>query len=264
MYSTAQTLKDLGLAFATDIHLDHAKPSQLAAFIAQTSKMVEAGLLPVVTGDITNYAQMLIHIPILEAMGVKFVLGNHDIWGATFEDARARARGLAPTGYLSDLPYVEVSDKVALVGVDGFFDMRLGKLSPAFQTWDLEYNLSIKQPVMQLSIDACRAYARKDADALEVKFDALPEKFETVVVATHVPPFEEVSRYRGKPSEEKALPYYTNVTLGETLLKLAAKHSSRHLVVLAGHTHDPASHFILPNLHCIVGEATYGHPAYVA
>lgn len=257
----------LGLAVATDIHLDHVEdPSRLIEFFAHTASLRKKGLTCLVTGDLTNYHSMLLHLPMLEQAGIKFVLGNHDIWGANFEQARARAKQLAPTGYLPAIPFIKIKDETYLVGVDGYFDMRLGRLDlKRFETWDLTHNASVAySSVAEISLSeaACRKYCRMDAELLIAKVEALPEDAQTVVIATHVPPFPEVSKYRGKPSEPHALPFYVNATLGETLLDLAARYPAKDFVCLSGHTHEHASAKMAQNLLCIVNSAHYRYPKY--
>lgn len=86
------------------------------------------------------------------------------------------------------------------------------------------------------------------------------ERHDTVLIATHFPPFVEVARYEGGPSEDAALPHLINVSLGCALVALADSHPHRELVVLAGHTHHAAHAVIRPNLQVHVGGAATGRP----
>jgi hypothetical protein len=86
------------------------------------------------------------------------------------------------------------------------------------------------------------------------------ERYESVVVVTHVPPFRRACRYRGKISDDHILPHYSSKIAGEVMVENMRAHPDQQLVVLCGHTHGAGNVKILPNLRVLTGESDYGAP----
>ena len=89
--------------------------------------------------------------------------------------------------------------------------------------------------------------------------DAL-QRFEKLIVVTHVPPFREACWYRGRPSDDAWLPHFSCKVVGDVLAEAMAAHPDRDMTVLCGHTHGAGEAQILPNLRVLTGGAIYGKP----
>ncbi len=118
------------LAWATDIHLDHATESARRRFCQSVNEQANA---LVVTGDI---AESLILGSALESLAtltgrpVFFVLGNHDFYRGSVAGTRRQVGYVVGEGlvYLNQAGVVELTPTTALVGHDGWADGRLGDL----------------------------------------------------------------------------------------------------------------------------------------
>ena len=259
------------LAWATDIHLDHAGESARRKFCQSVKEQADA---LVVTGDIAEsriLGSALTALAALTERPVYFVLGNHDFYRGSIADTRRQVayvvgdtEGLV---YLSQSGVVELTPNTALVGHDGWADGRLG---------DLDRSEVILNDF--LLIDELRCWRDRDTldkPALRRVLEALgdeaagylkgvlapaAEKYPHVIIATHVPPFREAAWYQGRPSGDDFLPFFACKAVGESLLEAARSYPGRQILVLCGHTHDGGELEVLENLRVVTGPAEYGKP----
>jgi len=118
------------LAWATDIHLDHAGESARRRFCQSVNEQADA---LVVTGDIVEsriLGSALESLATLTERPVYFVLGNHDYYRGSVAGTRRQVGYVVDEGlvYLSQAGVVGLSPNTALVGHDGWADGRLGDL----------------------------------------------------------------------------------------------------------------------------------------
>ncbi len=118
------------LAWATDIHLDHASESARRKFCQSVREQADA---LVVTGDIAEshiLGSALESLATLTERPVYFVLGNHDFYRGSVACTRRQVGSVVREGlvYLSQAGVVELMPTTALVGHDGWADGRLGYL----------------------------------------------------------------------------------------------------------------------------------------
>lgn len=270
------------LAWATDIHLDFLPDDGVRAFAAELARAGADGL--VLSGDL-SHAELLEHHLRLLSQGVPgpiyFVLGNHDYYGSSIAAVRATVRELgARRPRLRWLPaagVVELSERSAIIGVDGWGDARLGApertrvtLNDFFHIEDLAAEIdpaARARPALLVGGDR-RALHRKlqelgaaEADACRGLLSAALARYERVLVATHVPPFPDACWYEGRPSDDDWLPYFCCAAVGDVLRELAAAAPDRELTVVCGHTHGAGEAQILPNLRVLTGAAVYRRPA---
>ena len=117
------------LAWATDIHLDHASEAIDEAFCADIADSGAEALL--IGGDIgeANSLERWLHF-VAERVHrpVYFVLGNHDYYGSDISGVRARMRALDAScaKWLPHAGVVELSERTALVGHGGGGTRALG------------------------------------------------------------------------------------------------------------------------------------------
>lgn len=219
----------------------------------------------IVTGDISHGSTTVGWLRRLAeafARPIYFVLGNHDFYGTSIARQRAAARQLC--GELENLVYltlsgvVSLSPATALVGHDGWGDMREGDWQhTSIRPPDFDEIEELKEVVHDRS--ALQARLRQLGDeAAEHLGRVLPQAlagYEQVVVATHVPPFREASWYEGENSGEVWLPYFCCRAVGDVLRAEAERYPERQLSVLCGHCHGTGEAQICENLRVLTGGA---------
>jgi predicted phosphohydrolase len=254
------------LAWATDVHLNFLAPGGLERFCgALAHEEPDAVLL---TGDIAEAPTLEPLLSLLAAelkMPVYFVLGNHDFYRGSIPRVRAAVTELCRrSAWLAWLPaagVVPLGRDVALIGVDGWADGRLGDYvrSPILLN---DYLLIAELVGLGRAARLSRLHELADAEAArlaELLAEALPQ-YRRVIVGTHVPPFKEACWHEGKISSDDWLPHFSCRAVGEVLRRAAASHPDRTLRVLCGHTHGAGTAQILPNLRVVTGGAEYGEP----
>jgi predicted phosphohydrolase len=270
------------LAWATDIHLDFLPDEGVRAFAAELARTGADAL--VLSGDL-SHAELLEHHLRLLSQGfpgpIYFVLGNHDYYGSSIAAVRAAVTELGTRRprlrWLPAAGVVELTEKTALIGVDGWGDARLGApattrvtLNDFFHIEDLAAEIDpAARAVPSLLVGGDRrALPRKlqalgaaEADTCRRLLSAALADYEHVLVATHVPPFAEACWYEGRLSDDDWLPYFCCAAVGDVLRELAAAAPSRALTVVCGHTHGEGEAQILPNLRVLTGAAVYRRPA---
>lgn len=266
------------LVLCSDIHLNFLNLDKVTKF---AEKIFHAGPDAVlITGDISEANQLGAHLRILLAVIDKplyFVLGNHDYWYGSFQKTDDEMKALAKEDsrfvYLANSEPILLSNKTALVGVDGWYDAGYGnwKVGGLFMNdWvRIEDFASGQTPSMYGGsshskgeyISISRRKAAADAQLGEkLLLDAFSKR-DHVIFATHVPPWPDVARYRGRPTDTDALPYYTSKTMGNMLEDVAKQLPiEKSLTVFCGHTHDKARHRVSHNLEVFCSPADYGNP----
>jgi len=254
------------LSWATDIHLDFVSEAGLEAFArALGDSDTDAAVL---TGDLSAGPHVTRHLEALSAVyrrPIYFVLGNHEYYGNSIDEVRARVVALGERcpelRWLSGSGAVSLGTGTALVGHDGWADGRCGGWATSkvmLNDYFLIHDLS--------GLTADRRLARMQALAEEAVVhlrEVVPralERHETVVVATHVPPFREACWHEGAISSDDWLPHFTCKTVGDTLVSIMRSRPDRKMLVLCGHTHSSGVTHPLPNLEVRTGGADYGAP----
>lgn len=254
------------LAWATDVHLNFLEAGGLEAFCAALARVEPDAVL--FTGDIAE-APTLEPLLTLVAAELKrpiyFVLGNHDFYHGSIAEVREVATELSRRSrWLSWLPaagVVPLGHEVALIGVDGWADGRLGDhaRSPVMLN---DYVLIADLAGLGRGARLERLHELGDSEAArlaELLTEALP-RHRRVIVATHVPPFKEACWHEGEISNDDWLPHFSSRATGEVLRRAAAAYPDRTLRVFCGHTHGAGTAEILPNLRVVTGGAEYGEP----
>ncbi len=254
------------LAWATDIHLNFLSPIGVDRFGEEIAASgADAAIL---TGDIAeapNLVRLLQRLADVAQRPLYFVLGNHDFYRGNVAAVRRAATELTRSSrYLRWLPaagVIELCPDVALVGVDGWCDGRLGN----YMASRVELNdfLAIEDLIglsKQARLTAIQALADAEASALRPLLDQALARYPKVVIGTHVPPFKEACWHEGKISNDEWLPYFTCRAVGDAIKDAARAFPERVLRVLCGHTHGEGRAQILPNLKVMTGAAEYGEP----
>jgi 3',5'-cyclic-AMP phosphodiesterase len=259
------------LAWATDIHLNHATNTAQHGFYQAIG---EQGDALVVTGDIAespSIGRFLMVVAMLAKRPIYFVLGNHDYYGGSIASTRRQVaqvvsdtKGLV---YLSQSGVVELTPSTALVGHDGWADGRLGDLDGSnvilndfllideLRCWRDPHTLD--KPALRQVLESLGDEA---AGYLKGVLVPAAEKYPHVILATHVPPFREAAWYEGRPSADDFLPFFACKAVGDVLVETARAHSKCQILVLCGHTHGGGEVQVLENLRVLTGQAEYGKP----
>jgi len=290
------------LRWATDVHLDHLTDRAAREFCRTLVADLGEADAVVITGDISNSRQLAQHLRDLadacdgaECRGY-FVLGNHDYYGSSVHDVGVTAATAATssnTGLrwldaagpvaLATAPLVWLAPElrhaaVALVGVGGWADARVGNLSTPLLMNDFRLidDLADLIPPRGIANWTCGA----DRTALHAKLRALADDAAAllrkqigagiatgaslVVVATHVPPWPCAAMHKGQPSSPDFTPYFVSTATGDVLVEAAGAHPDVEFLVLCGHSHGAGDTLITPNLRVRTGPAEYGSPGVAA
>lgn len=252
----------------SDTHLNFTFPWTQYDFAERILNERPAGLFLV--GDIacgitlphmlTFLAKRLRDIPIY------FVIGNHDHYSYSIARTTTVLQQLCREHtnlvWLTDQNIVPLSDEIALIGEDGWYDGRIG------QTDYLNYNLDwimIDEFRRLASFDAklslCRQLADQYTANLKTKLDEALNTYQTVYILTHMPGWKEAVRGLGSETEAFWLPYNINYHMGLMIEEVMADRDDQHVVVLSGHTHQPSMLNVSHNIECIVQRGKYlGEP----
>src|SRR5262245_13897401 len=120
------------LAWATDIHLNFLSPAQARSFYCKVGETAPDAVL--LSGDIAeapSVERYLLEMAEHLQRPLYFVLGNHDFYGGSIQDVRARMAALSAEHrwlrWLNVAGVVPLTEETALVGHDGWADGRLGR-----------------------------------------------------------------------------------------------------------------------------------------
>jgi predicted phosphodiesterase len=255
------------LAWATDLHLDHAGDEARAALLEALRRSAADAVI--LTGDISVASRLIADLRAIGAAAARpvyYVLGNHDHYGASIAAVRDGVIALAEEDprmqWLPPAGVVPLDADTALIGVDGWADGRFGDaLATPFVLNDDRLIAEIAaQPGRVGKLAIKRALADADAARLAVLLERSAPMARCLIVATHVPPFVEALPAHGRLSDPRWRPLLTCAATGRVLTAFARAHPDHHLTVLAGHTHAATETRVLPNLVCRVGSARYGSP----
>ena len=259
------------VAWLTDPHLNFAGVRAAEKLALEVAARGSEALL--ISGDIGESHDLEGWLTVMASMAgapVYFVLGNHDFYGSTVEAVRADVRELCQ-GYGGDLVYltggdpVALSERTGLVGHDGWGDARAGNyatspvlLADFTQIGDLSglTHDDLERKLMALGDEA--------ALQLEPSLAAAVDRFEHVIVLTHVPPFVESCWHEGKLSDANWAPFFVCEAVGAVIRRQARRAPGVRITVLCGHTHGAGEAWVEPNVHVKTGAARYRKPALQA
>lgn len=217
------------------------------------------------TGDISQSG--LTTISDLEYIGkyincpFYFNLGNHCIWFSSFKKIHKQVRELCKQYknliWMEDEEVISLNKNTACVGVEGWYDARVG--DPQYLTFTLDW-MFIEElrnlPSMKHRIEMFQDMAKQSAKKGVSKLEKAIETHKTVFMLSHYPTVKSANRSDGWLPEKFWEPYNCNLILGEELEKVMEKHKKRNLILLTGHIHTPST-TINRNIECRVGRGSY-------
>lgn len=254
------------LLWSTDLHFDAADKEKYKLYCDLVA--VHDPDLILIGGDISNGESSfnyLSNLALVLKKPIYFILGNHDYYYASIKEIRAKAdqicikvKGLH---YLTDGGIVHLTKKTCLIGHDGWSDARAGDynnsdvvLNDYFLIRDLN-RLTHEERYEKLNHlgDAAALY-------LKTKLTEAFKKYDSAIILTHVPPFEESCLYEGRPADNNWLPHFVSKITGEALEDVMKIHPKNRLLVLCGHSHWGQDIHVLPNLRVVTGQSELGLP----
>jgi Icc-related predicted phosphoesterase len=261
------------IVHTTDPHLDCAGVNQIQLY--KESLMNAHADAIIITGDISNGSHSINALSFYEDLGcpVYFVCGNHDYYHTIINLKREflsknytinNLQNNKPV-WLGNESFISLDSNTALVGHDGWYDAEEG--TPEKTTVFLADFLHIKDFSICFHSDKKRlikkfkSLAKESAEHIYNGIEqAVSYGHKTVIVATHVPPFKENSKYNNKMSADDFLPFFCSRIMGKMLLKASKKFKEANLIVLCGHTHHDAFYSPANNVKVITGHSVYGKP----
>ncbi len=255
------------IAWLTDLHLSFVEPENRQVFVDElTSSSADAFLIGGDVGEANNVSQFLRNMGDMLEVPIYVVLGNHDFYGGSIQSVRTEIRELSANHerlfFLTTATEpIQLTDKVGLVGHDGWADAREG-----------DYNRSLVMMNDYRLIEELADYSKQErlaelhrlgddaANHISSQLELALSEFQQVFVLTHVPPFREACWYRGQVSDDEWAPHFVCQAMGRAILDMANVHPGKRITVLCGHTHSPGVCEPAPNVRVITGAAEYGHP----
>jgi Icc-related predicted phosphoesterase len=258
------------IVWTTDIHLEFA--DELARSIFYRTIANEKADCLVVTGDIANsklIERLLREMQAKIGIPVYFNLGNHDFYGgsvlAVRKWARAITKAKVPLHWIEAAGIVDLGDRACLVGVDGWGDGQLGDpmwSKVLLNDWDLIDEFSIKNAIHDKAarMDLLGKLGQSAAHEIRATLIKALPKFDQVLLMTHVPPWKEATWHEGAHSNDDWLPWFSCKAVGDAIVEQAAKHPSKKITVLCGHTHGAGHSKINDQIEVYTGGARYRSP----
>jgi predicted MPP superfamily phosphohydrolase len=259
------------IAWLTDIHLNFLESEARKKFYQKLSDSNTDAIL--ITGDIaeaTDICELLIELNNSVDKDIYFVLGNHDYYLGSVIEVRQAIQNLCKQNkklyWLGEPEIVKLNKDTVLVGQDGWADARYGDFDHS------NIALNDSRYIAELFQASCmgrgklkyemQKLADTDAAILQETLEKSLAKndIRKVIIATHVPPFKECCRYKGKPSDENWQPYFSSKATGDVITAIAKNHPAVKFLVLCGHTHTKYTIKPFDNLEVRVGGAEYYRP----
>lgn len=258
------------LCWITDPHFDHL--NSVGRFDGYGSDIDADAVL--ITGDIAeshSVVMLMEHFTMQFLKPVYFVLGNHDFYGGSIFDTKAKvAQAFDGTlaSFLDNAKPCLLDDNTAVTGHSGFYDAVYG--DPYYSKVEMG-DFSIIQELKDNFQRAtwCFPYARGrlikfleklgKAAAHEARASLLKalEQRRDVIFLTHVPPFREVTVHRGEISDDNWMPWFSSAAMGNMLEEVADNHPDNRILVLTGHSHGASRSLRSKNLVALGGAADY-------
>lgn len=255
------------LSWLTDIHLDCTTRVAINGLLLSVKQDNSDAVL--ITGDIEtshNLSYWLKHIQKELSKPIYYVLGNHDFYGSTVNQVR-HMMGIIEFEnsniiYLSNKSApIELSPTTCLIGHDGWGDGRNGKgrgsniiLNDSKEIKDI----AVLSPHEQW--DKLQELGQQAATHLRAMLKLAIPKYKHIILATHVPPFEESCWYDGHVSDDNWLSHMTCKAVGDVIIEMMQLAPDCQLTVYCGHSHHMAEYTPLRNVVVYTGGARYYFP----
>jgi len=263
------------IVWCTDIHLDFIDDSTIEKGDPKLQSFAKLilGHAPdavMITGDISISPQLEHHLNTLENLlqiPILYVLGNHDFYHGSIKDVRDLVVRLNHSSkylkWVGGFDCVRLTPNVAMVGHDCWYDALNGSWQSSrssMSDWQLISEFNTLRNIDSI-INVARELAKESANHLEASLNSVARDFKTVMIVTHVPPFIEACLQEGKCTIPSNLPWYTCLTVGNLIKRIASSYPQTTFEVYSGHTHGFGTARLAHNLTAYVGRSRYGNPS---
>lgn len=263
------------LIWTSDVHLNflYEQTYKRNEFYQQLKDAEGDAIL--ITGDIAeshNIEKYLEEMNRIVRKQIYFVAGNHDYYGSSIRTMRARLKKIGYAHYLPKSSYVKLNKHTALVGQDGWGDCRNGDYEGSQRGFRDRFIMSDWIHIKELNkayhkssddlLITLQRIADKDAERITKSvLHCLRDKNVTrIIIATHVPPFEEACLYAGRKSTPFGLPFFSSQILGVAILPIVEANPNIDFLWFSGHTHSSVTVEKRPNLIVLVAQSEYYRP----
>jgi predicted phosphohydrolase len=244
------------LLWFTDTHLNYV-PWSKKRLVKHIHKEAPSGVI--ISGDISSGSNLLNDLTYLAnnvLCPVYIVCGNHDAWFNSFDTMQSTVREVCNANphisWLTDHEQIQITDDTCLIGADGWYDVAIGNPNVTVLTGDWMAIDDLRTWPFSRCIDRFRSLAEQSVIQLEGKLINALERYKTVYLVTHVPPWStEVDRQSF--FKHYFLPYNANIGLGKMIEETMSRYVRSNLIVLSGHTHASANIKVAANIECRVG-----------
>lgn len=267
------------MLWVTDPHLNFLPPGGSRQLGEKLAYLHPEETLVVITGDIAEAPSVRkLLSEFHEGWGgqTAFVLGNHDYYFGSFAKVKHDLRKL-PNGlvWLDHSAPLQLDDTTALVGHEGWFDGMHGaarRSRVVMSDFDLiadlkqHYNPHLwawpnyRQPML----DKLKVLGETAAKRIKPKIEKALTTNDTIVIATHFPPFPKSAVHQGQVSDPHWMPWFSCGAMGQMLETVADAHQDKRFLTLCGHSHSPGKYKHRDNLHVMTGWSVYSHPKVAA
>jgi predicted phosphohydrolase len=262
------------LIWCSDIHLNFLSknPEHRNEFYISLRDSEGDNIL--ITGDIAeshNIEMYLEELALSTGKRIYFVAGNHDFYGSSLKEVRAKLKKNIHAHYLPKSWGVKLNRHTVLIGQDSWGDCRNGDYENSqrgfggFVMSDWLYISELNKAYLggsdKLRI-ALQLIADKDAQRLcKSVLKALQDKNVTkIIIATHVPPIVEACLHAGRKSTPSGLCFFSSQILGASMLPIIENNPNIDFLWLSGHTHSKVKVQKRDNLVVQVAHSEYYHP----
>ena len=258
------------IAWATDLHLDHAGDHGREKFADEVIAQNSTALL--ITGDISSSKTVEFHLHELQkriGIAIYYVLGNHDYYRGSIFQVRDFAKninlGNDPILWMPHLGVLRMTNEIGIVGIDGWGDGRLGNFASSkvrLNDWnyikEFQYVGAMSDRSARLRL--LNNLGMEEAETLRPNLDKALGLYDHVIVMTHVPPWREATWHEGGHCEDNWLPWFSCKAAGDVIVELAVEHPGKKVTVLCGHTHGKGHSTINDQVDVHTGGSRYYHP----
>jgi len=171
-----------------------------------------------------------------------FVLGPHDYSGQLVQTVREKMSTQygknKNCNWLTVTEPVKLSKTTALIGVDGWGDIRIGKkfhtkllMTEHCRIDDLRQSTNKRDILWKL-----RSLAEADAKLAKKKLTSALKRFKNVIFMSHIAPYANALLKDEQLPNEHLLPYYVSKCLGDVITDVAKQYTDNNITVLCSPT----------------------------